>query len=578
MAYDSADLRSYLEHHFTYIAGFERNVARYRNRTAMIDPSTGRAWSYAQLSEEVDQLASAFVAAGVDRGDRVVYQLYNTPEFVIVYLATQRIGAIGVPINFRLSPGETAFILQDSDPRVYIYAQKAASIAEAALSSWKGCPAAVVAVTRRTGATTAAEASGAEPGTPASGDEPLKTTTYDEFLATGAGAPVDSLPEDFSTYEESTRLYTSGTTGMPKGVALPSIVEVMSAHDVMMHFPLGPQDRTLNMTPWFHRGGLYSGGPNPVFYAGGSVVAMPEFDPGTALDWVDEYEITFLIGAPATLEALANAQAADPRQLTTLKGIVTMGAPLDKDAALRYQQLLTPRIFNGYGTTETFWNTFLRPEDLPDHAGSAGRASTDDDVRVVRLFDDRRADPDEMVVQDGTESGEVIMRSPKSGFQYVNLPEVQEEKFHDGWLYPGDIATWDEDGFVTILGRKDDMIISGGENIHPVQVEESIARHPGVADSAVVGISDPVWGQKVIAYVVRAQTPEMQGTPVTAQELDRHLLADDFLADFKRPRGYRFVESLPMTATGKKIHYELAQQAEEDSAAGEIELLGFRGE
>jgi acyl-CoA synthetase (AMP-forming)/AMP-acid ligase II len=183
-----------------------------------------------------------------------------------------------------------------------------------------------------------------------------------------------------------------------------------------------------------------------------------------------------------------------------------------------------------------------------------------------------------MVAQDGTESGEVIMRSPKSGFQYVNLPEVQEEKFHDGWLYPGDIATWDEDGFVTILGRKDDMIISGGENIHPVQVEERIARHPGVADSAVVGISDPVWGQKVIAYVVRAQTPETQGTPVTAQELDRHLLADDFLADFKRPRGYRFVESLPMTATGKKIHYELAQQAEEDSAAGEIELLGFREE
>jgi acyl-CoA synthetase (AMP-forming)/AMP-acid ligase II len=536
MAYDSADLRSYFEHHFTYIAGFERNVARYRNRTAMIDPGTGRTWSYAQLSEEVDELASAFVTAGVGRGDRVVYQLYNTPEFVIVYLATQRIGAIGVPINFRLSPGETAFILQDSDPRVYLYAQKAASIAEAALSSWGGRPAAVVAVPRRTEATAGAEASAAEPGAPASGDEPVESTTYGEFLATGVGAPVDPLPEDFSTYEESTRLYTSGTTGMPKGVALPSIVEVMSAHDVMMHFPLGPHDRTLNMTPWFHRGGLYSGGPNPVFYAGGSVVAMPEFDPGTALDWVDEYEITFLIGAPATLEALANAQAAEPRQLTTLKGIVTMGAPLDKDAALRYQQLLTPRIFNGYGTTETFWNTFLRPEDLPDHAGSAGRASTDDDVRVVKLFDDRRADPDETVAQDGTESGEVIMRSPKSGFQYVNLPEVQEEKFHDGWLYPGDIATWDEDGFVTILGRKDDMIISGGENIHPVQVEESIARHPGVADSAVVGISDPVWGQKVIAYVVRAETRGTPSAPVTAQELDRHLLADDFLADFKTPR------------------------------------------
>src|SRR5699024_2874659 len=210
---------------------------------------------------------------------------------------------------------------------------------------------------------------------------------------------------------------------------------------------------------------------------------------------------------------LANAQAAEPRQLTTLKGIVTMGAPLDKDAALRYQQLLTPRIFNGYGTTETFWNTFLRPEDLPEPAGSAGRARTDDDVRVVKLFDDRRADPDETVAQDGTESGEVIMRSPKSGFQYVNLPEVQEEKFHDGWLYPGDIATWDKDGFVTILGRKDDMIIAGGENIHPVQVEESIARDPGVVDSAVVGISDPVWGQRSSPMWCALRHPERRTHP-----------------------------------------------------------------
>src|SRR5699024_9267813 len=159
MAYDSADLRSYLEHHFTYIAGFERNVARYRNRTAMIDPSTGPTWSYALLSEEVDELASPLVASEDDQDDRVVYPLVNTPELVMVYLATPRIGAVRVTITLRLSPGETAFILQDSDPRVYIYAQKAASIAEAALSSWKGCPAAVVAVPRRTGATTAAEAS-----------------------------------------------------------------------------------------------------------------------------------------------------------------------------------------------------------------------------------------------------------------------------------------------------------------------------------------------------------------------------------------------------------------------------------
>jgi acyl-CoA synthetase (AMP-forming)/AMP-acid ligase II len=596
MAYNPDTFRSYIEHHFTYIAGFERNVRRYHSSIALLDPGSGRSWTYRELGAEVDRLASALAAAGTERGSRVVYQLFNTAEFAAVYLAAQRIGAIGVPINFRLSPGETAYILQDSTPRVYLFDSGIAETASLALARWGGRPT-LVSISRGAAPEAGGAAAGRRPREdrarrdPAPGETPseagrprdapapargrlAEALTYEEFLDSARDAPLPALPRGFSTYEESTRLYTSGTTGMPKGVALPSLVEVMSAHDVMMHFPLGPTDRTLNMTPWFHRGGLYSGGPNPVFYAGGSVVPMPEFDPARALDWVDEHGITFLIGAPATLEMIANEQEARPRPLRPLKGIVTMGAPLEHDAVLRYQRLLTPRIFNGYGTTETFWNTFLRPEDLPEHAGSAGRASTDDDVRVVKVFEDRRAEPEELAAQDGTEAGEVIMRSPKSGFAYVNLPDAQEEKFHAGWLYPGDIATWDEDGFLTVLGRKDEMIISGGENVHPVQVEESLARHPGVADSAVVGVPDPTWGQRVVAYVVRRQR-EGAERPVTAEELDRHVKADDNLANFKRPRGYRFVDALPMTATGKKIHYEVARRAEQDAAAGDVEFLAF---
>jgi len=556
--YNPDQLRQYVENHFTYIAGFERNVRRYGDDLAILDPTGGRSWSYQELSRDVDRLASAFAEHGVGRGDRVLYQLYNTPEFVLVYLATQRLGAIGVPVNFRLSVGEAAYVLQDSAPRVYLYDEQIAGTAEAALARWGGRTT-TVSVTRP----------GQETTEPFRRGRLARAVDFEEFIATGDPERTPALPEDFSTYEETTRLYTSGTTGMPKGVALPSFVEVMSAHDVMMHFPLGPTDRTLNMTPWFHRGGLYSGGPNPVFYAGGSVVTLPTFDPATALDWVDEHGITFLIGAPATLEMIANEQERNPRPLTTLKGIVTMGAPLDREAALRYQRLLTPRIFNGYGTTETFWNTFLRPEDLPEHAGSAGRASTDDDVAVVKVYEDHRAEPDDLVAMDGSEAGEVIMRSPKSGFAYVNLPDVQEEKFHHGWLYPGDIATWDAQGFVTILGRKDDMIISGGENIHPVQVEESLVRHPSVADAAVVGVRDPKWGQRVVAYVIR-KDPD-----VTAAELDAHVKADENLADYKRPRGYRFVDELPMTPTGKKIHYQVAATAAEDAEAGRIEMLDF---
>ncbi len=144
---------------------------------------------------------------------------------------------------------------------------------------------------------------------------------------------------------------------------------MLSAHDVIMHFPLTPEDRTLNMTPWFHRGGLYSGGPNPVFYVGAEAVPLRAFDAATVLDWVQEHQLTFLIGAPTNLALLSTEQQARPRDLSSLHGIVTMGAPLDREACLRYQRLLTPRIFNGYGTTEAFWNTFLRPAICPSTPG-----------------------------------------------------------------------------------------------------------------------------------------------------------------------------------------------------------------
>jgi acyl-CoA synthetase (AMP-forming)/AMP-acid ligase II len=354
---------------------------------------------------------------------------------------------------------------------------------------------------------------------------------------------------------------------MPKGVSLSSLVDVLSAHDVIMHFPLSPEDRTLNMTPWFHRGGLYSGGPNPVFYVGAEAVSLRAFDAGRVLDLVQELELTFLIGAPPNLAMLAAAQSERPRELGSLRGIVTMGAPLDREACLRYQELLTPRIFNGYGTTEAFWNTFLRPADLPAMAGTAGRACTDDDVAVVRIYDDRHADPDDHVAKDGSEVGEVIVRSVKSGYRYVGQPSEQAANFRDGWLYIGDLATWDEQEYVTIVGRKDDMIISGGENVHPVQVEAVLNEHPGIADAAVVGVPDPKWGELVVAYVV----PSGDGDGLTAEECERHCRSHPMLAPYKRPRAYRFVDALPMTATGKKVHYQVREQATADAAANALE-------
>jgi acyl-CoA synthetase (AMP-forming)/AMP-acid ligase II len=546
--YDPSAFREVFERRFTYLAGVERNAHRFARETALSDPATGRAWTYAQLWADTGRLADGLARHGVAPHDVVVFDLFNSPEFALLWIACQRLGAIAAPINFRLSSGEVAHVLDDSRPAAFVHDATLAATAADALARAAHAPALRCVV-----------------GEPAA--DSGQTLTFDALLDAGDPAADPHPPADATVYDETTRLYTSGTTGMPKGVSLPSLVEVLSAHDVIMHFPLAPRDKTLNMTPWFHRGGLYSGGPNPVFYVGAEAVALRAFDPATVLDWVAERGLTFLIGAPTNLAMLAAEQAERPRDLSSLHGIVTMGAPLDREACLRYQRTLSARIFNGYGTTEAFWNTFLRPEDLPEHAGSAGRACTDDDVAVVRVYPDRLAAPDDTVAKDGAEVGEVAVRSVKSGYAYVNNDAEQAERFRDGWLYIGDLATWDEDEYVTIVGRKDDMIISGGENVHPTQVEAALEEHPGVASAAVVGLPDERWGELVVAYVV----PESShAEPFDAAALERHTRDHPMLADFKRPRLYRFVDELPMTATGKKVHYRVRELAAADADAGRL--------
>jgi acyl-CoA synthetase (AMP-forming)/AMP-acid ligase II len=558
--YDPAQFRQVFEHQFGYLAGIRRNSLRYASRPALHDPASGRRWTYRQLWEDSGRLAAGLSAFGVGAQDVIVFDLLNGPEFALIWIAAQRLGAIAAPINYRLAAGEVAHVLDDSRPAAFIFDSSVSAVAAQALARADQTPAVIACVDAADWSRGAPNAPGpAGPGSPVS----AVATTFGELFADASTPPPPQ--HERSIYAETTRLYTSGTTGLPKGVSLPDIVEVLSAHDVIMHFPLSPEDRTLNMTPWFHRGGLYSGGPNPVFYVGAEAVPMRSFDPATVLDWVAEHGLTFLIGAPTNLALLSAEQQARPRDLSSLNGIVTMGAPLEREACLRYQELLTPRIFNGYGTTEAFWNTFLRPADLPEHAGSAGRACTDDDVAVVKVYEDAFAVPEDLVVQDNQEIGEVIVRSVKSGYAYVNNDEEQAERFRDGWLYIGDLATWDAEGYVTIVGRKDDMIISGGENVHPTQVEAILNELPGVTDSIVVGIPDERWGELVVAYVIRADPALDVGA------LEAHTRNHPMLAGYKRPRAYRFVQEIPLTATGKKLHYRVREQARADAQAGLLE-------
>ena len=544
--YDAKGFKEIFESSFTWLGGFMRNVARFADKTALIDPALDKTWTYSDINKESNKLAHALKRAGVGRNDLVMYQLMNSAEFVFSYVAPRKIGAITSPANFNHASGETAKLIDHNKPKAFLYDTEVGDMVLEALSLCEHRPEIIIAVV-------------SEKNT---APMPEGAVYYDDFVRDMPDTdPVKDFAENI--YDETARLYTSGTTSLPKGVVVNNINEVLSAHDVMMHFPLDPTDITMNTTPWFHRGGIHSGGLTPTLYAGAAALILRNFSPRIALEFVERYGVTFVIGSPSVLEMLAGTQKKSHFDLSGLKGIVTMGAALEKSACIKYQQVLTPNIFNGYGTTETFWNTFLRPYDLPDMAGAAGRACTDDDVRVVKIYDDKRAEPDDLAADDGSEQGEIIIFSPsKSAFCYYDHEKLTKEKFYNGWLYTGDVGTWDSNKYVTVCGRKDDMIVCSGENIYPAQVEEALNEHPMVRECLVTSVPDSVRGQAVVAYVI----PDSDS--LTVAELIDFCNHSPLLSKYKRPRFYRFVDKLPYTATGKKQHVLMRAQALEDLEAG----------
>ena len=534
------------ESRYTWIEGFMRNVRRFSGKQALIDPQTGHQWTYSEVNDEVNRLCHSLAKAGVKKGDVIMLQMLNCPEFVFAYVACHKMQLVCCPVNFRLSPGEFAWNIEDSKPAVVICCQSKCEEAVKSIAHTKHKPLCMIGLISE------------------STDE---IVSYGDFVKdASADEPVITTP--YNIYDETVRLYTSGTTGRPKGVCITSINEVLSAHDIMIHFPMSSRDITMNTTPWFHRGGLHCAGPCPALYAGATMVVMGKFDAIQTLKYVYRYKITFIVGVPTVLEELADRQEQGGYDLSSLTGIVTMGSPLERAACIRYQKVLSPNIYNGYGTTETLWNTFLRPFDLPDNAGSAGRSCVDDDVRVVKIYEDRRAEPEDLAKQDGIDVGEVIISSPaKSPYLYHDNPTETERKYYKDFIYTNDLATWDDNGYITIVGRKDDMIISSGENIYPTEVESVLNLHPKVKDCIVTSVPDKIRGQMVTAYVVP------KDDYVAPEELDDYCRQSPELANFKRPRFYRIVKQIPFNATGKKLHVKIKETALQDWKNGLLEKV-----
>lgn len=543
--YDDSMFKDTFEHEYTWLNGFRRNVRRFAERPAVIDAEEGRSWNYEELDKETNRLANALKDAGLKKNDVIMVAVRNSPSFAFCYIGPRKIGCIILAANFNLSAKEMALLMDFNKPKAVVYSANAAAAVCSGAALCEHRPALFIM---------------------ADNIEQIKLPSghilYEDFVS-GKSEKEPSVDFRPHIYDEVIRLCTSGTTSLPKCVPLNDINEVLSAHDVIMHYPMDKNDVTLNMTPWFHRGGCHCGGPCPSFYVGAAVLVMRKFQPQTALEWVSKYHVTFLLGAPSNLEMLCRVQERKNFDISFLHGIVTMGAPISSESCRRYMKVLTKNIFNGYGTTETFWNSFLRPYDLPEGAGTVGNSCIDDEVRVVKIFKDRNAEPEETVAQDGSTEGEVIVFCPeKTTYSYFSGDGGQSKKFYKGWVYTGDTGTWDRSLKVTVKGRKDDMMVISGENIYPSQVEDALMQNPKVKDCLVTSVPDSLRGEAMCAYVVA------NDSSLTIEELKKFCAQSEYFSSYKRPRYFALVDSVPVTATGKKMHSKAREQAPKDLDSG----------
>jgi len=525
---------------------FVETMREFPERDAITCITNNRTLTYGELDKITNKLDHKFRQAGLKKDDVVMVCLLNTWHFPTMMIASWKTPCIFSPINFRLAAGEMAVHIDDCKPKVFMWDSGLDGTVRQALEMATHSPDILLCT---------------------EDSQVVGAISFEDYYK---GAPEEDADVEERIMgildpiqDEILRHYTSGTTGLPKGTRETSLNLMHMDWSVLVTDQIHWKDVATNVTPWFHQGGIVL--PTTILMSGGHLIGFPlgKFSGGRVLDLVEKHKITIIWGAPVTFDAMATAQREKPRDLSSLRLIHTMGSPFSKEQFVEWGEVLTPNIANTYGTTETRQDVILQSNIHPmaEKAGAAGRRVPFCRVRVIQIRPGERVQPCDMVPRDGKTEGEVITKSPHQFLGYYNRPDENSKRLYKGWFYTGDIATWDQDGFITIRGRTDDMILSGAEKVYPVPVEESIMRHPKVKDVFVIGIPHKKWGQAVAAYVV-----PKEGEVLTVDELDKHCREDPYLASYTRPRYYRIVDGpLPYTATGKKMHYVLAKRAKEKS-------------
>jgi acyl-CoA synthetase (AMP-forming)/AMP-acid ligase II len=484
----------------------------------------GRSYTYRQFNEEVNQLAHGLMEQGVKKGDKLAVMMKNSDHFVFTFFAAAKIGAVAVPVNFRLTASEVQYILQQSDAAVVVCDKEFESI---------------IAEAKQGAGVRLVITVGGEP----------ETTGYYSY-ETILSANKEEPNVEVSQQDDLEILYTSGTTGRPKGALFTHDQIFKVGISVVINMGIRPHEHILHLAPLFHSAQLnlflISG-----VALGATHIIHRDFHPVKTLQAIQEHKITHLFAVPAMYNFLLQVPNAADYDLSSIKRVGYGAAPMAPELVKKSMQLFkTDQFYNLCGLTEAGpGGILLDPEGHKNHLGKGGKPIFLTETRVVN--------EEGIDVLPGV-IGEFIVRSPMVMKEYYKKPEETKSTLKNGWLYTGDLATIDEEGYITLVDRKKDMIISGGENVYSVEVESVLFEHPGILDAAIIGLPDEVWGEAVCAIVV-----PKEGAVIDEQEL--RSFCRQKLAGYKVPRRIFIEEQLPRNASGKVLKYQLRQKMRTES-------------
>ena len=507
---------------------FDLTVKKYPKKAAIFDVRKNVRFTYQEWNEQVNRLANALLKEGVKKGDRVSTFLFNTEELGTAFFACAKIGAVFNPINFRLTAEEVAYIFSDAAPKVVLFEKALEPVVSAIENRFEKISFWFI-----------------------DEETPSYAANYHEKLATTTAEYVQTDVNEDDLYAI---MYTSGTTGRPKGVMHTHRNMIEQSMLVIGSIKLEATDVGLVTAPMFHCAELHCAFL-PRIHVGGRNVILHQFNPKKVLELIEEEKITKFFAAPTMWNMLLQEDISQ-YNLDSMKLGLYGAAPMAPSLVHACHDRLGISLVQAYGMTEMGPAiSFLSASDQLRKVGSAGQACLNHDIRVVRTKEDGPSEPDDVVL--AGETGEIIVQGSCMMVGYFGREEATEKAMYKGWYHSGDIGYLDAEGFLFVNDRVDDMIISGGENIYPREVEDLLHAHPAILDVAVVGQPDDRWGETVTAFVVK------KNPNVTEQELDEFCKNSDQLANYKRPRKYVFCEVLPRNASGKIQKFILRKQLEE---------------